>query len=239
MTTSNIPDHNGDALDRLLQQYKGKTFIEGMITALFTNQTQEEEDALRDFYDRLDIDSQEGTQLDNIGDLVGQARLGFDDATYRILLRARIGRNVSEGGIERVITSWKLLTGASIVQLLENYPAEIELYSDVPISIDLLVIALELMNETIVAGVSLGAVGVYTPGASFGFDGNDDALGFGDATDTSLGGSFSYIQTVDSLVIISDPLIPFGFDGILDPTITGFSSITNPTVGGKLSYIET
>ena len=46
---------------------------------------------------RLGIYEASGFQLDQIGTIVGQERLGFDDDFYRILLLARIGANISNG----------------------------------------------------------------------------------------------------------------------------------------------
>ena len=67
MTTTPITTHEEDALNRLLQQYKDQPFIKGLLQALFTDQIQSLEEALQAFYSRLNIDTQEGIQLDNIG----------------------------------------------------------------------------------------------------------------------------------------------------------------------------
>ena len=148
-----ITDHSGDAKNRLLFQYRDKTNIEALLDSLGSEQIQDLEDALFGFYSRLDVENSVGSQLDLIGEIVGQGRKGLDDATYRIFLNAKIGRNVSESDIERIISIWNIIAGASTTQVFENYPAEIELYSDSPLSDELAAIALPLMQDAVGAGV--------------------------------------------------------------------------------------
>lgn len=60
----------------------------------------------------------EGVILDRIGDIVGEARGVFDDATYRRFLRARIAANRSQGSPEEMITIFQLVTAPSVVEHL-------------------------------------------------------------------------------------------------------------------------
>jgi len=75
----------------------------------------------------LDLDTAAGTQLDLLGQLVGQSRtLGFqpsngvspvlDDTTYRLLLNARIAQNQWNGTIDGLQGVWQtLFPGGRIV----------------------------------------------------------------------------------------------------------------------------
>ena len=89
-------------------------------------QIQDLENILFDLSTRLNIDNSVGVQLNNIGKIVGQLRNGQDDATYRLFLKAKAGRNVSEGDIERVLSIWKIITGGTDIQVIESFPAGIE-----------------------------------------------------------------------------------------------------------------
>lgn len=93
------------------------------IMKAFLEQVQDIEDLTQPFFDRLNIATQEGAQLDGIGEIVGQPREFFDDVTYRQLLFLRIVRNMSEGTPEELIEIFETMTGAQIVQYIEQFPA--------------------------------------------------------------------------------------------------------------------
>lgn len=192
-----ISTHNIDAQKRLLQQYKGKEKIEALLAALGSDQIQDLEDTLTQLLSRLVVDNSEGVQLDNIGKIVGQPRNGQDDATYQIFIHAKIGRNVSEGDIERVISVWKILSQAGTVQVIENFPAEVELYSDSPLSDALAAIAFPLMQDVVGAGIKVVS-SVITEGIPFGFDGGIGVLGFDTIISTGQNSSVSSFKLIDS-----------------------------------------
>ena len=172
-----INTHVEDAKSRLLFQYQGKTGIEALISSLTSEHIQDLEDVLFDVGTKLNIDNSVGVQLNNIGIIVGQPRNGQDDATYKLFLKAKAGRNVSEGDIERVLSIWKIITGGTVVQVIENFPAEIELFSDVPVPDALASDAFDLMQDVVGAGVRVvsSVIGSDTP---FGFEGRVGVLGF-------------------------------------------------------------
>ena len=173
-----ITTHNADAKARLLQQYKGKVKIEGLLDALGSDQIQDLEDAIFGLNTRLDIDASLGQQLDNIGKIVGRERNGQADDIYRVFLKAVIGRNVSESEAERVISVWKIITQGTIIQLLEVFPAEVALFSDVELDASIVDIAFALMQDVVGAGIRVTPTAVLVEDG-FGFDGNPNALGFG------------------------------------------------------------
>ena len=195
---ANISDHIEASKRRLLQQYKDSPRITALIEILFGQQVQEIEDAAHQFYSRLDIDNAEGVQLDRVGTIVGLTRIGWEDSVYRILLKAKIGKNVSHGTIEDVISVWRLLAQANEVQVVETYPAQIDLYSDTPIDGTIATFVRDLMQDVVAAGVRVDFLAiVYSSDNAFGFDGVDPNVnGFGDYNDPGVGGEFAYIQLI-------------------------------------------
>lgn len=64
-----------------------------------------------------------GATLDLYGAIVGQARLGMDDTSYRLRIRARMALNRSSGTIPDLIRIAQLLVPNNTVLLRESYPA--------------------------------------------------------------------------------------------------------------------
>jgi len=197
MNVTKITDHAQAAKDRLLFQYKGKVNIEALLDSLGGQQIQDLEDILFDINSRLDIENSEGVQLDNIGIIVGQPRSGQDDITYRLFLRAKAGRNVSEGDIERVLSVWKIITGGTVVQLFENYPAEVELSSDVSVPDALASDAFALMQDVVSAGVRVVS-SIISPENAFGFEGSVGTLGYDTIISTGTNTSTGAFKLIDS-----------------------------------------
>ena len=197
MNVTQITTHSEDAKNRLLFQFQGKPNIEGLLDSLGGQQIQDLEDILFDISTRLDIDVSIGVQLDNIGKIIGQARSGQNDETYRLFLKAKAGRNVSEGDIERVISVWKIITGGSLIQVVESYPAEIELFSDIPVSDELAPAAFSLMQDVVAAGVRVVS-SIISPEDAFGFENSIGTLGFDDLFSTGQNTSTGAFKLIDS-----------------------------------------
>lgn len=192
-----ITTHIEDAKARLLFQYQGKANIEALLDSLGGQQIQDLENILFDISSRLDIDNSVGVQLNNIGLIVGQPRNGQDDITYRLFLKAKAGVNVSEGDVERVLSIWKIITGGTIVQVIDQYPAAVELFSDVPVPGELEVAAFTLMQEVVGAGISITST-IISPENAFGFENSIDTLGFDDLISTGANTSTSANKLIDS-----------------------------------------
>ena len=259
MNVTQITTHVSDAKARLLEQYKGIATIEGLLDALGGQQIQDLEDAIFGLKDRLNIDVSEGVQLDDIGTIVGQAREGQADEVYKLLIKARIGKNVSESEIERVISVWKIITQSNVVHLVENYPAEVALYSDIPLDPSLITLALALVQDVVGAGIKVTPTVVFVEGA-FGFEGNADALGFSSviSQDQADGtSSFKLIDTganftgdgVDNTMIAMNDTDAtqaniVSVDGPTQLTldadifVSGENYYINANVGGQFSYIQ-
>ena len=90
-----IDSHSREAVARLISQFQGKPRMVKIIETLATR-TQTLENCLFQFYERLDLLTSVGNQLDNFGEIVGQDRNSVSDQIYRILLRTKIGINTSQ-----------------------------------------------------------------------------------------------------------------------------------------------
>ena len=239
MNATKITTHVEDAKKRLLYQYNDSVKLKDLIDSLFGNQIQDLENALWELKDRLNIDASSGIQLDKIGAIVGQERLGFQDQIYRLFIKARIGKNTSESEIEKIITVWKLMSQSTVVHLVEGFPAELYLYYNVPLPEYLVTYTFELIQKVCGAGISIGYIAVFDSDCAFGFESlKPNICGFGDLYDPNLGGKLSYIQNVSEYVILySTPVFGFYPD---DPDIEtkGFGDVTDLTKGGKLAYID-
>jgi len=187
-----IRDHKEQAKARLIEQYKRKPKVEAMVDALIGCQHQDLEDAYFTLFEQLNINNQVAGQLDQIGTIVGQNRLGLDDESYRIALKGRIGVNNSKGTIENIIQLFKLMTNASRVDVIENYPAEVQVDIDVPINSTIIELAIAFIEQIIAAGVGYGGTKLIDPDNAFAFAtmaANDPRTGgFGSTLDANAGG---------------------------------------------------
>lgn len=130
MSVTPITTHASDALKKLLEQYKFKPNIKSVID-IYTKQIQDLEDAIQPLFTERAVANAIGVQLDLIGAVVGQAREGNNDDRYRILIHVKIGQNISEGDIPRIIDVFKLLTGSAYVHLINLNDASIQLMATV------------------------------------------------------------------------------------------------------------
>lgn len=119
MSFERITDHEERAISRLPDIYRRPRF-EAWLRA-YATEIQELEDAFYSLSLVLAIDRGEGIQLDRIGAIVGRAREGRSDRTYRLWLKAEVRSNQSEGRGNDLLDVLGLLLPNS-VQLQEHYP---------------------------------------------------------------------------------------------------------------------
>lgn len=184
---THITDHEDQALARLTSMFRDQTLIEGMLRS-FVGQYQDSEDTIDDLLTDRTIDTAIGQQLDGYGQIVGELRNGRDDDTYRIALKARTGRNTSEGTPDDILNVFNLLSGSTSTQLIE-YVAVITLTANVDFSS----IAAEVKaftQKVLPAGVRLDYVSSMSASPAFGFLGVPGASGFEDSTAPGGGGTF-------------------------------------------------
>lgn len=256
-----IIDHELAAKNRLVWQYKTKSRLESLLKAFTGSEIQLLEDTFFDLLSRLDIEASEGQQLDNLGTIVGQSREGLSDIVYRIFIKAKIGQNVSESDMPRVIDIWKLMTQANVVQVVEIFPAEVDLYADTPLPTNLVSLAFDLIQNVVGAGVLVGFIAVFDTDEAFGFADAPDTLGFGSmllqGTNTSVvtnklidsGALFQTNGVTTNMVVynvnsdsVSDII---SVDSEIQLTLsddiftaTPKDYYINKNVGGKLAYIQ-
>lgn len=219
-----IENHISEALEKLIEQYKGSEKINALITSLVSG-FQEIEISSCDLYGRLDVLNATGESLDKIGEIVGQKRLGNEDSFYRTLILTRIGINLSNGQPETIIDTFKVLSGASIVHLQEYFDGAIGIYADAELEQEQLQFTLNLLNKVLPSGVRIAHLGTFDPECQFAFDGDvENTQGFGSVNDPNIGGCFAKVYIIGN---------PFAFEGS-DSDADGFGSVFDPLVGGLL-----
>lgn len=184
MTIPRVTDHAEQGLARLIQQYQGKPRIRGWLLS-YLDEAQEISDQIYlTTLSRL-IDHAAGVHLDVIGKIVGQPRREGDDERYRVLLRARVAVNVSDGTVGDLQRVASLVLGGPDFSIDEVFPASVVVDSSAPI--DFADIAFELIEQAKSAGVAL---------TLHHYDGHDedetlvwsDGDGFEDDEDRGFGG---------------------------------------------------
>ena len=226
MNVVKIENHVEQSIERLIQQYKCSPLLTGILQS-FVVQIQDLEDSIFELKRAQSIIIAEGAQLDKIGEIVDQPRLGNGDEFYRILLLVKIGQNTSYGEPEKVTRVFKTITQATRVHLQEHFPGGVMLMSDGflnPITVNFLY---QIIQSVVPAGVRVDYMGVWDEDCYFSFAGKEnDGEGFGSANDPSFGGCLAELYALT---------IPFAFDGPDDTTL-GFGSIKDPVLGG--TFVE-
>jgi hypothetical protein len=203
---SHEPAHATGAVDRLLEQYKQKPNLEGVLGAT-VNQLQGLEDALWGLLTERWLDSAAGEQLDLIGRIVNLPRDAWADTAYRLLLKVEILSLRSSGRPEELISLASLALGAEAFELLEAEDLDPDASSTHAAVLIRALEALELpaafyarlFRRAAAAGIRL--LFEYpggTPEDGFAFSSSealetDDATGFGSSSDMSVGGRFAGI----------------------------------------------
>jgi hypothetical protein len=220
-----ITTHLTDAIRRLLEQYKDKTNISGLLTALMVD-VQPEEDAVYQLLDRLNIDLMGGVNLDRIGVIVGQPRENRDDPAYRIRLKARIIQNISQGEPETLIRLVALLMTSPLVEICEECNGGVIIMAQGMVDPSEIDSFYENIQIATAAGVRFQYLGCFGSNP-FSFDGPLTTAftgsGFGTTTDLAIGGEFPQLCL---------PTLPkFAMDGA-DPKTAGFGTVLDPLIGG-------
>tara|TARA_R100001594_G_scaffold53735_1_gene87293 strand:- start:25537 stop:26208 length:672 start_codon:yes stop_codon:yes gene_type:complete len=147
-------------LAKLLEQFKGKPHIEGILTT-YLQQSQDTQTTYEEMLDERSIHTAIGVQLDMIGALVGEERFGRPDEEYRTAIFVRIAINSSNGTIPDIKQIISTLTGLTNEQIrvVEHYPAGMyiyldteTIYSDLP----------DTVSKLLPVAVNLGYIGYGT-----------------------------------------------------------------------------
>lgn len=155
-----ILNHVEAAKARLLEQYKRKTRLGGLIES-FVKQIQDLEDLASNLNTERSVDTATGAQLDGIGSIVGRTRNpGQSDADYRFDIRAKIIQNLTKGTPEEFISAAAFLLSADLVWFREVYVAAVDLFTDTDIPTDEEAEIRAQLEAFLPAGVSLDSFGV-------------------------------------------------------------------------------
>ncbi len=143
------------ALARLVEQFKTKSGVNSLVSAI-VQPLQGVDDGLYQLLTERWIDDAAGENLDTLGAIVGQAREGRDDDTYRVWIRARSVANRSNGHADDTLQILDLITPTADYALEETPPAAyIVTAFDLGISADSLFQLLSLAKP---AGVRLNLI---------------------------------------------------------------------------------
>jgi len=167
-----------EAKARVLFQFRKQgdlpTFLEPIL-----NQLQELETVMYGLIEGRQLATATGWALDQLGESVGEYRRGTtSDDTYRGLIYARIAINTSAGTARDVYNITRLV-GADTVQVLDVFPAAIQ----VNFSGDLSISGAQLRTalESATAPIEIGIVD-YAESEPFSFAGDPMGRGFGVGT---------------------------------------------------------
>ncbi len=188
MAITQITDHTAAALARLPQQFKDKPKLAAFISAL-VDPIQDLENAMWQLLTERAISTAVGAQLNAIGLIVNQPRIGLSDDAYRRYLRARIAVNRSDGVDENLIRISRLIlndTDATLEIDNQGPAAVVVRIGSVSITSELAEILNSFLQDAKKSGVRLiveyGAVDV---GFLFTLD---DGPGFGEYDTLDLAG---------------------------------------------------
>lgn len=159
MPNIQVEDHVEIGLDRLIDFWKDKPAVIGLLTS-FLEEIQELEDTLHQLNNERSLSTAIGQQLDVLGLLLGVERDGRLDNAYRDALRDRVSSIRASGTIEDVKRTAKILTDATICKVFNHYPACTYLFCNEPITKDYH----EIIQKSHMAGVRT---------RTFWFNGND------------------------------------------------------------------
>lgn len=212
-----ILDHEAQAEANLIQQYKDAENVKELLRLVCSSRTQDLEDAIHSLFEGRWIDLATGAVLDKFGELIGQAREGFDDDFYKILLYVKMGENISQGETERVIDVYKIITRATLVQLREIYPAGMELTSNGSINPITAEFIYDKIQKVRAAGVRIDRIGHFDRDAPFGFLKAPGVKGFNS-------GKLGYYYKTSKF---------FAFTGYANGA--GFGTVKDRIIGGRLA----
>lgn len=122
MSVTYKSDHVSEALDWLIEKFKGLESWENWLTP-FLNQIQDLEDVFYAIEQARHPDNATGAQLDGCGAIVGEPRYGRGDDDYRVGIKVRIAINRSRGTPEDVINILSILCEYKSIEYQGSYPA--------------------------------------------------------------------------------------------------------------------
>lgn len=116
-------EHVAQGLDRLIERFKGRSYLEGALRVVL-ERVQHIDDVVWDLTTGLWLDNAIGDQLEALGYIVGEPRLGRVDDLYRIYIRARIRINRANGKPTDTLQVARLIIEPNAtLEYIPEYPA--------------------------------------------------------------------------------------------------------------------
>ena len=187
-------DQIQNALQYLITQFKDKPVIVGFLTQV-ANYANLLENLLQQMTTQRSVYTAIGTQLDQIGKIVGVDRSGLSDADYRNQIFFQIGVNSSRSNPESIIQIVKFITNSTYVKYDEEYPASVRIFVNGKDNI-----GDNITNLKKIAPLGVDVQIEYINQGSFGFDPpNSIVLGYGDVAHGNYDPAAGGWATVDKL----------------------------------------
>jgi hypothetical protein len=193
-----ITDHYKQALDKLIQRYKGKPIFAAMLKS-YLRQVQDLEDATVAVSASRDVDTADETRLEVIGRIVGQPPSGASLETYRLYVKVRILVNRSDGSPETVKKIARTLLGQGTTLHESSMAMSLAVKGPIDLGVIDPDVVFELLDEAHSAGIKFSfeffpeaanTMFHFVPGVAPVADGR----GFS-KLDGTLGGVFSRVRS--------------------------------------------
>lgn len=192
-----ITDYVDSGKALLMSQYRGKERIEGLL-GVFLAHHQTIENALQQIGPGRTLLDATGTTLDNIGKLVGIDRNGLADASYRVLLYAKVAENNGDATLQTLVRVASALfqtdnifckTPNSVARAGQKQGAYVVLMIGSPqVPKDLYGLIVKLLQQSLPSGVQFAHVGVFDASGCFAYAGDRPWVGgWGDVKDPTVG----------------------------------------------------
>lgn len=167
-------------------------------------------EALQEVESALDLDNAVGKTLDRYGERVGQARGAASDNQYRIMIKAKIRHNLSNGSYRSIVES--------ICYMLSCEPSQVYIAeSEEPCTVELVTVPLgsiiaagfstaqitAIIKQLLPVGVAIESIlyeGTFEIGEHEGE--TDENAGFCDVEGGTIGGYFGMTESDDTILPI-------------------------------------
>lgn len=127
MLPEKVTTHEAEAKALLISQFRGKPVIEALLSS-WIRPLQDLENVLWDVIDKRVLETAVDAQLDSLGKLVGEERLGRANTAYRAAIKVRIKVNRSKGRSEDVLQVARLLDASATYLEYAKLAWEVEIY---------------------------------------------------------------------------------------------------------------
>lgn len=115
--------------DLLIDFWKDKPVMQGLLKSQL-REIQKLEDLTFQLLNERNVNDAVGVQLNVIGSIVGEDRQGRSDVEYREAILNRIALNRSDGTPPVILDLLSILSGSSVPNIFEHYPASFIAYVD-------------------------------------------------------------------------------------------------------------